>query len=730
MTKTTKSYDPVDVEIHRKALDNISREMAITLRRTSGSPVANEGNDFCTCFLDSQGEHLGFAAYVLFHSGTSLLGTRAVMNTMVEFDDIRPGDAWIVNDPYEGGAAHQADVAVITPMFYGGDIVSWAFSNIHLLDIGGVGISGYAPGAHSVYEEGLRMPAVRAIRNGAIDPAWEQCIGANVRAPGPVLNDIRSMIAANNRGTEKLVELIDRYGYERHIEYCEINKSLTEKVFRQRIAALPDGTYRAAEWNEFDGHNGPDLLLDMRCEMTVDGSDMRFAFWGEPQIDAFVNSTPGAMYGQVMSAILVTMAYGDLPFNAGMWRPLTIDLGEPGTIVNAMEPAPVSNAHSEVGMRVAKMCRDVLTQAFSLSEDPELRARVGGCSPDGFPIVPVAGKNQHGGTSVTFYIDTPVGGGGPALSIDDGQDQYGLVCSAGGSLPTVETHEAADPLLILWRRLITNSGGPGRFRGGQALELACELVYGDRLDGPGTNACAQVPPKGFGGGHPSSGGDWYVLRSTNREALAKEGRLPSPDVLEGERPPLRSKETHLTFGRGDAMVMAGGGGSGLGDPLLRPVDLIEVDLRNRYISVENAERAYGVVVSADGLTVDCEKSRRRREEVRHNRIGRVPERDLADPASVGIAVVRASHGTRRLWGCGYCGADLCAESENWRTCTAVIRREEPLTSFMANLAMRVRARTEAPIVMAKEYFCASCAGLLTLDVSPDDCAALPQPELE
>lgn len=729
MTTITEIHSPIDVEIHRKALDNISREMAITLRRTSGSPVVNEGNDFCTCFMDANGEHLGFAAYVLFHAGSSLVGTKAVIDSLDEVDDVRPGDAWIVNDPYEGGAAHQADVAVITPMFHRDEIVGWAFSNMHVLDVGGVGVSGYAPGARSVYEEGLRLPPVRAIRDGAIGPEWERCIAANVRTPGPVLNDIRSLIAANNRASEKLGELIERYGYERHREFCEINKALTEKLFRERISALRDGVYRTTEWNEFDGHDGPDLLLELSCALTISGSDLHFEFEGVPQVDAFVNSTKGAMYGQTMAAILVTMAYGDLPFNAGMWRPVSIDLGEPGTIVNATAPAPVSNAHSEVGMRAAKMVRDLLSQAFALSDEAGLRVRVGGTPPDGFPIVPVAGENQNGGTSVLFYVDTAVGGGGPALSFRDGQDHYGLTPAGGGSIPTVEGHEAVDPLIVLWRRLIPNSGGPGRFRGGQALELACELAYADHLDGPGTNACAEMPQRGFGGGYPAATGDWWLVRGTNRTELAAVGRLPLFESLTGDRPDLASKVDFMRISRGDALVLPGGGGSGLGDPLLRPIGEIETDLRHRYITAHHAAVAYGVVVGDDGITIDAESTRAKREATRRARIGSDPALPLDDPGSVGVSVLWRDRSGHREWVCGYCDSSLCSDHENWRTCDAVVRRERPLVEFFAEMDMRVRARREAPDIMAKEHFCGRCAGLLTLDVAPEDHPPFPQPVL-
>jgi N-methylhydantoinase B len=687
----TTDYDVIAAEVHRKALQNLTNEMAITLVRTSGSPIVTDAKDFSTCLMDTKPEHLGFASYVLFHVGSSLIGTQ-VINSLPAANDVRPGDGWVVNDPHTGGAMHQGDVSIIMPTFYGDELLGWSFSNMHVLDIGGVGISGYAPGAHDVYQEGLRFPPVRIIRNGGIDIEWEQFIAANVRAPGPVLNDIRSMIAANNTATRKLSEIVDEFGLEGHREYCEINKDLSEQVLRERIALLPDGVYEAVDWNEFDGHDGPDLLLEMRCKLEVDGTDLRFNYTGVPQIDAFVNSTRGPMFGQAMTALMTSLVYGDLPINGGLWRPITVDLGEPGTIVNSVPPAPVSNAHSEVGMRACKLAKAVLNQALSLSDDPVLRGRVAGQCQDGFPGSALFGQNQHGGTSVIFYVDNASGAGGGAQTIGDGQDSYGLTCMTGCGLADVEVHEAADPVMFLWRKLIANSGGPGQMRGGQALEQAFAVHYSDAMGGPGFNACAEVPPIGFGGGYPASSGDFYPLTDTNIAALIETGQQPTEARLKGRKVPTRSKLTHLVLGRDDVFVTTSGGGGGLGDPLLRDREKIAVDLAAGYITAEHARQMYGVVLDAAGV-VDDAASDLAREEIRRQRIGGAPTAELRAPASVGVSVVLDSDG----WTCGSCSATLSGVDSNWREGNVALV-ETPITERYAALEMNVRGRFEAPDV--------------------------------
>src|SRR3954451_3013404 len=215
----SNDYDVIAAEVHRKALQNLTDEMAITLVRTSGSPIVTESKDFSTCLMDTKPEHLGFSSYVLFHVGSSLIGTQ-VISELVADGDLRPGDGWVVNDPHTGGAMHQGDVSIIMPTFYGDEHLGWSFANMHVLDVGGVGISGYAPGAHDVWQEGMRFPPVKIIENGAIDEQLENYIAANLRAPGEALNDIRSMIAANNTASRKLHQIVDEYGVERHRELC------------------------------------------------------------------------------------------------------------------------------------------------------------------------------------------------------------------------------------------------------------------------------------------------------------------------------------------------------------------------------------------------------------------------------------------------------------------------------------------------------------------------------
>jgi len=707
---STTRNDVVAAEVHRKAIENLTNEMGMTLVRTSGSPIVTASKDFSTCLLDTVPEHLGFSSAVLFHVGSSLIGTQTISEIAKKSGELRPGDGWIVNDPHTGGAMHQADISVIMPTFFEGEHMGWSFGNVHVLDVGGVGVSGYAPGAYDCYQEGLRFPPIKIIRDGAIDGEWEHFIAANVRAPGPVLNDIRSLIAANNTAARKLVDVIAEFGLDRHREYCEINKDLTERLMRERISRIPDGVYYAKDWNEFDGHDGPDLLLELDLRLEVDGSDMRFYYSGVSQVDAFVNSTMGAMFGQTMTALMTMLVYGDMPVNGGLWRPLTVDIGEPGTIVNALPPAPVSNAHSEVGMRACKMTKDVLNQALSLSDDPVLRNRIAGQNQDGFPGNALFGQNQHGDPAVIFYPDNSIGSGGGAQTIHDGQDGYGLTCTTGGGIPDIEDHEGSDPVLFLWRRLIPQSGGPGASRGGQGLEQAYALLYSDRMVGPGFNACAEVPPHGVGGGFPGNAGTYYPIRNSNVADLLAQGVMPTRDRVTGQQEQVHSKISHMIVNRGDVFVAKSGGGGGVGDPLLRAIGDVVEDVHGGYINAEHAEKIYGVFLTNNG-DLDESATTAARLAIRSARIGGTPSKDLSQPTAIGLAIGLEND----VWTCGSCSQVLGARADGFRG--AAVLRESKAADRYRDLGMSVRDRSEDPAVMMREYYCPSCAAALIVDIA-------------
>jgi N-methylhydantoinase B len=716
-TTKTSSFELIDVEVHQKSIRNIASEMAITLMRTSGSPVVTEAKDFSTCILDGRVEQLAFSGYVTFHMATAVPGVEAVLRN-IPAEEIAPGDAFICNDPHSSGAIHQGDIGIVMPFFYDDEIFAWGYVNEHVLDIGGSAVSGFAPGAFDSYAETLAFPGTRIVREGRIDPQWEQFFATNVRMAGTVLNDMRSMIAANNAGQRRLTALVDEIGLDRFNELNDESKRLTEQAMRRVIEKLPDGTYESEDWVEFDGRNKQELH-EMRCRIVVEGDEMTIQFRGGPQTDSFINGAAPAIVGQSWSTMLAQIAY-DIPVNAGIWRPVHFDLGPAGTIVNSSPPAPVSQSHMETGMRVNKVLADVFSQACGLCDDPRTASRVAGQVPENMSFFTAFGIDRRNGMPmVAFPMSIGMSNGGGAQTVGDGMEIYAAQCMSGCDMPDVEMEETSQPGMILWRRVAPDTGGAGLYRGGLGVASALSIEHCDRMTGGAFTNTAQVPPRGSAGGYPGAAGRWKILRDTNVLELLETGVFPDEKTLEGRLDDLPSKVGSLVLDRGDVFTVVNGGGGGVGDPLLRAPEVVATDVADGYVSVAAAKDVYGVVLGESGKA-DLEATAAERASIREQRIGGKPEADVGDGV-LGLAPLKIADGH---WHCGLCGHDLGEETRNWRQAAAT--RETEISARYEELHSQVRARTEDEPVVLRENFCPGCATSLAVDVTLEGNEPVPQ----
>jgi len=282
----------------------------------------------------------------------------------------------------------------------------------------------------------------------------------------------------------------------------------------------------------------------------------------------------------------------------------------------------------------------------------------------------------------------------------------------GCGLSDVETHEANDPVIFLWRRLTANTGGAGEMRGGQGMDQAFALRYSPEAAGPSFNAAAQVPARGYGGGAPGAASRVEIVRDTDLERELGAGRLVAgPEELGGRVDAIPSKVTHATLAPGDAYVVSGGGGGGLGDPLLREPALVVRDVADGYVTAAVADSVYGVVIGAAGAA-DLEATEARRLQLRTERLGTAPS-VAQEAAAVPGASVRID-GDRLA--CGYCGSTLCGVEENWRE-GEVVLAEAPIVERFEAREMYVRPSVDSPQVVMREYHCRACAGALAVDLT-------------
>ncbi|MCL6547413.1 MAG: hydantoinase B/oxoprolinase family protein [Alicyclobacillus sp.] len=691
----TGEYDPVTAEVIQMRLRSIVDEMATILMHTSGSPVLTEAQDFCTAIFDDQNEHIAFSGYVITHIGSSLVGVRSI-EAYYPRDEVCPGDHFILNDPYTAGALHQGDVAVISPLFYRDELVGWAFSNAHVLDVGGMSPGGWAPVARDVYAEGLNFPPTRIVHRGELNYEIFNLIRNNVRLPEPVVNDIKSLIASNTVSQRRLTELLDKVGVEEFRRYCEINKRLSERMVRERIEAIPDGVYEAEDWIEYDGHGDP-LLVRVSCRLTVEGSSLTFDFRGsDPQIDGFVNAPEGAMTGIVGAMILLGLAY-DVPVNAGVLRPVRIERGERGTVVNPTVPAPVSCAHMEGSSKAGRALWEAFVNAVQLSRNPLVRGRAAALSVYSWPGNSWVGLDKSGQYTAFAVMDCGSGGLG-AQSTGDGLDISAYEVMLNNTIPDVEINESLYPMLYLWRSIHRDSGGPGYYRGGQGIDLAWIPYETDRLSGTVENACAAVPSRGVLGGYPGGTNVYEVYRGIGAvEEMTAKGRILTLNDLAHCPEILPNHAADIQISNRDVFRQLTGGGGGYGDPLLRPAEKVCADVKHGFLSAAMARQAYGVILD-DRLDVNVEATRQERDRRLFERMGRpVQGRPKEEPR---FGIVPAPEGPEVV--CAVCGHHF-GSPRDWRE--SLVSRTSHLAARLSELGIRILPR---PDLYLKEQFCPSC----------------------
>jgi N-methylhydantoinase B len=716
MTTAAQGTDLVTAEIIRQQLYNIAQEMGTVMIRTSGDPIITEAVDFSTFIADADGGIIAFSGYMTWHAGPARQSVRHILKS-VPREEIHPGDAFICNDPYTTGACHPPDVGIVRPIFSGGELVAWCWSEGHILDVGGMSPGGFAPAAMDCYGEALRFPGIKFMSEGKVIEDVHRLIDANFRLASRNYNDIRCFLAATSVGERRVLDLIERYGLENFRQYVEANNRLSEETVRSRISKLPNRTILAEENVEHDGHVNE--VFTVRCALTVDGDSLSLDFNGtDPQAGGFVNIAEGAMWGVAVTPLMLMLA-PDVAFNEGFFAPLSMNLPE-ASLVNVRMPAPSSSGHMETGMHVMKMLTRVISELMAESEDDYVRAHAMAPWHDAWVGGVFAGADDEGNQFV--MLDMHGGGaGGGAQTVVDGLDAAGTLTQVSNGLPDIELNELSFPVRYLWRRLNTNSGGPGRYRGGQGISFAWTADGASAGAETVFSACWQIPPGGVDGGYPGSTSGYRLIRETNVSKLEHGKKPVNLDTIVGEVVELEGKQTNIPMSKGDVFIQFEGGGGGLGDPLTREPQQVANDVRDRYVDRATAEKVYGVVFADGTLDVDADATSANRAKVRAARLGDAringstsrpvrPESSTERPVGYSLAVT--GEGGREIYCCQQCGAPLAETGQSWREACAV--RERPAHEAMAAQGGWARARIEDPAVVVLEHLCPGCGAALAV----------------
>ena len=562
------TIDPITLEVVCEGLIAIVKEMRATIIRAAYSSAIYEFDDFSCALFGPAGE---MVAQSWDHPGHVLPLPWGVRCVLEEFgDDLHPGDAVLLNDPYRGGT-HLNDVTLICPLFdEAGKLIIFPAVRAHWVDVGGMVPGSYSGLSTNVYQEGVRIPPIKIYERGKPNRAAMTLLMANMRVPEEREGDLNASLGACKVAESRIRKLIKRYGAETVRDAVAINLDRTELRLRQKIAELPDGDYYYEDYLEFYNEGRLDPVL-ARIKLTVAGDQIVADFEGtNPQVPGVVNSSLAVAGAGVFVAIKSTLDPGGA-VNDGAFRPITLKAPD-ATIFNVALDAP-AGAHGEVRKRGVSVALGALAQIIPDRVSGDL------CG-SSFPNA-IGGYNKRRQRQYVYY-EAPAGGNGGFLEAD-GPSAY--VNVDFGNLPSIHNVESIEnemPIMVERCALRVDGGGEGARRGGVGMEREVRLDD-DEGSYSALSDRAVIPPWGVLG---AGGGKPYHI------SVRRDGR-----VIEFDTP---GKVTGYAIRRGDVVVMRSSGGGGYGDPLEREPERVQADVERGYVSAERAREGYGVAFAAGG----------------------------------------------------------------------------------------------------------------------------------
>jgi N-methylhydantoinase B len=466
--------DPIELEIFKNIYHSIAEEMGAALRRTAFSPNIKERRDYSCAVFDSRGRVIAMGDHMPVHLGSMPMSVEAA----IESFDLQPGDVVMLNDPFRGGT-HLPDITLVAPVYVrslrksGNRPDFYVASRAHHADVGGT-YPGSMGLCREIYQEGLRIPPVRIMRDGSIEPDVLAMLLNNVRTPDEREGDLGAQIAACHTGAERLREICQRYGLERAVSAAADLLDYSEQMMRAFLARVPSGLYRAEDFMDSDGISERPVKIAVTVKFAGGGTPKpgRVArghmavvdFTGtDPQVEGSINAVEAITYSAcfyVFRCLLVE----DVPATAGLMRPIRV-IAPSGTVVNARPPAAVAGGNVETSQRIV----DVLLRAMAQAIPERIPAAAAGTMNN----LTIGGMDPHTGEPFAYY-ETIAGGMG-ARPTKAGVS--GVHTHMTNSLNTpAEALEYSYPLRVRQYSLRRGSGGKGEHRGGDGIVREIEVL--------------------------------------------------------------------------------------------------------------------------------------------------------------------------------------------------------------------------------------------------------------
>ncbi len=562
--KAHYGLDPVTFEVLKNAFINIVDQMAEQIFRTCYSFVI-WSRDFSSALCDPEGNTvMQGTGDIAAHVGTLHFTAKAVLEAFGE--DINEGDVFVVNDPFLGGT-HFNDTRIVRPIFYCGELLGFAQANGHWADVGGAVPGSFNITAIDHMAEGLRITPVRVWERDHYHADVANLIANNTRAPRDIIGDMQAQAEATRLAEREIVRLCEKYGVDTIRTAFGAVQDYVEELTRARVAELPDGTWETEDYIDQDPALG-EGLIPVKLKLTIRGDSIHYDLTGShPTISTFLNAGFGGSFAAIVAGTKIQ--FPDLPLNSGFYRVVTLEWGPPGTVVNAVWPTPCAGFCSGPFEKI-------MNSVFELWADimPE---RAMACTFN-LEYLLVGGRDQRSEERPYFmWYDWMVGGWGGR----NGKDGYGATGPVFGvqlGTQPFEGQERLAPVLTTGHELITDSAGPGRWRGGLGAEKGGTLYAAERTV---MSYCCDRERSitwGLWGGLPSIPHGVWLNRGKENERF------------------LGSIFSGVPVQNGDEFTRPSAGGGGVGDPLERDPEAVRDDVADGYVSIERAEKDYGVVV--------------------------------------------------------------------------------------------------------------------------------------
>ena len=589
-------YDKMILQVLANHARGAAENMAHTLHRTAHSAFVKETQDFTVMLMDRKGDTFA----VPMDLGATWYPGLTFGRAIDMIDDYRPGDVGFTNDPYACFVAtHAPDTHLWKPVFCEGEIVAWTGGHIHNTDMGGAVPASLSRSLTEVYQEGIRFPPMKLVREGVYDETVLRIMETNVRKPALNVGDIKALVGALNTGERKVQAMLARFGKEGFLAGVEALKDQSEAQAREILRSVPDGEYVFADYADEDSDFANPCRLKLTLRICDDEAVLDFT-GSDPQLGSSLNVPTG---GDPRHTVLLVGIYYVLYtlnprilLNTGLTRPFTCIAPE-GTVLNPLPPAAV-------GMRslTCARLRSVIFGAFSQAIPERMPAAPAGNN----CIVNVMTYDERSGKPVIAAVNPVVGGGG-GMPDRDGTNGSGADAAYLKNTP-IEITETEVPVEFVKYGLARDSGGAGRWRGGLATELAFRVFAPDSRITARNRDRSRFRPWGVLGGRAAGLADMVVNPGTEDER-----RLGSSDTA--------------ILQPGDVLQIRSAGGGGRGDPMQREPWRVAQDVARGHVSQEVARCDYGVVL-VDGAVDEPATAALRAEAVPHrDHFHFGPERD-------------------------------------------------------------------------------------------------------